>query len=162
MAACAYCQSTILLGGKRVGDDRFCNDRCLASGTLLARSAAIPEETVRNFVQSIHMGPCPKCQGRGPLDVYTSYFVWSALVMTSFKTQPAISCRSCGLKRQMGSIVGSLLVGWWGIPWGIVMTPVQVTRNIVDACRKRDPLRPSRELERLARITLAGRQAGRS
>lgn len=35
MARCAFCSTTILFGGKRVGDHVFCNGRCLLRGRPL-------------------------------------------------------------------------------------------------------------------------------
>lgn len=61
----------------------------------------------------------------------TAHRVWSALVLTNWSSHPAISCRGCALKRQAGSLLSCLVLGWWGLPWGLVWTPVQVIRNIV-------------------------------
>jgi hypothetical protein len=122
---------------------------------VLARSQAIPAETVRSYIQSLHMGPCPKCKGRGPIDVFTSHKVWSAVVVTQWKSEEQVSCKRCGFKSQMIGLVSSLVLGWWGIPWGFVITPIQIVRNIVDASKTPDPLRPSPRLERVARIHLA-------
>ena len=158
MASCGYCNSTILMGGKRAGEVRFCNAKCLANGQLLARAQTIPEETARSYVQSLHMGPCPKCKGRGPVDVFTSHKVWSALVVTSWKSEQQVSCKRCGVKSQMIGLASSLVLGWWGIPWGIVITSIQVVRNIVGAARTPDPFRPSEKLERLGRVHLASQQ----
>jgi hypothetical protein len=158
VASCAYCASTILMGGKRVGDARFCNAKCLANGQLLARSQAIPDETIRTYVQNLHMGPCPKCRGRGPIDVFTSHKVWSAVVVTHWKSEQQVSCKRCGVKSQMVGLASSLVLGWWGIPWGLVITPIQVVRNIIAATKTPDPLHPSVTLERFARIQLASRE----
>lgn len=34
MASCAYCNTRILFGGKRDGDRRYCNEKCLHQGLL--------------------------------------------------------------------------------------------------------------------------------
>ena len=54
----------------------------------------------------------------------------------------------------------SLLLGWWGFPVGLVMTPVQIVRNIARNLATVDPTRPSRELvdhvhQRLSRELIA-------
>lgn len=155
MAACAYCNTTIILGGKRVGDYRFCNDRCLAKGRVLVEAEQLPPSVVTAFVTALHSGPCPKCHGSGPVDVFTSYSVWSALIVTSWKNQPNVCCRACGRRSQVRAALVSLLLGWWGFPWGFIMTPVQLVRNLGAMAKVRDPLRPSPELERIARVLLA-------
>ena len=43
---------------------------------------------------------------------------------------PQISCRRCGLKSQAAGAAFPLVLGWWGFPWGLVVTPVQIGRNI--------------------------------
>ena len=84
--------------------------------------------------------------------------VWSALVLTSWKNEPQISCRSCGRKQQVLSLVISLVAGWWGFPWGLIMTPVQVIRNLRGIFGGPDPLQPSPQLEQAVRVSIA-RQA---
>lgn len=91
-------------------------------------------------------------------DVHKSYRVWSALLLTSWKTSPRVSCRSCGVKAQLGDTVFSLVLGWWGFPWGFVMTPVQIARNIAALIGGgKDAAAPSAELERIVGLNLAAR-----
>lgn len=116
MPKCAYCNSTILFGGKRDGDLRFCNDECLEGGAIIAESLAIPEDTVRQEVWKIHQGPCPLCNGQGPVDVHASHWIWSVLIVSSWNSKPQLSCRRCGIKAQLGSALFSFFLGWWGIP----------------------------------------------
>jgi len=111
MAKCNYCGSTILFGGKRQGDLRFCNATCAGRGSLLLISRQVPENIVNEAVLRVHQGLCPKCGGTGPVDVHVHHRVWSALVLTSWKSAPQISCRSCGVKSQMGDSVFSLVLG---------------------------------------------------
>jgi len=155
MAACAACNTTILFGGVRDGDARYCNNTCHQRGYLLQVAQQIPPETLRNQTQAVFHGSCPKCQGPGPIDVHTSYRVYSALIVTSWQNTPQISCRSCGVKSQIGNAVFSLFLGWWGFPWGLIMTPVQITRNIVAMFSKAHVDAPSEELHRLVSINLA-------
>src|SRR5262249_4991286 len=110
-------------------------------------------------VEQIHYGLCPKCSGPGPVDVHVSYRVWSVLIVTTWSNKPQISCRRCGVRSQLASAGVSAVVGWWGFPWGLVMTPVQVTRNIVAAARGGGPTQPSAELERMVRLAMVGEQA---
>lgn len=153
MAKCAYCSTTIVFGGVRDGDARFCNDKCQQSYRLI--NVAVPPELLREQLTTVHQGLCPKCGGSGPVDVYYSYKVWSILVLTSWSASPQICCRSCATQRQAGSLAFCLFLGWWGFPWGLVLTPIQVVRNIVGMCRTPDPLHPSPELEKFVRVTLA-------
>lgn len=155
MAKCDYCSSTIIFGGKSDGNGRFCNQRCQGHGRLLALSRKLPEAAVQEQVWKTHQGPCPKCDGPGPVDVHVSHKVWSALVLTSWSSTPQMSCRSCGLKSQLASTVFSLALGWWGFPWGLVLTPVQIGRNLLAMARPQEPSKPSAQLEKIVSMTIA-------
>jgi hypothetical protein len=126
MAKCDYCGSTVIFGGKREGELRFCNDRCRARGQMLSLSGQLPESSVQQSLWSVHQGNCPKCQGPGPVDVHVSHWVWSALLLTRWSSTPQISCRLCGTRSQLAGAGFSLALGWWGVPWGFIVTPIQV------------------------------------
>src|SRR5438552_14364803 len=98
MAACDYCGTSILIGGKRAGNYRFCNQRCASKGALLQLASQVPADIVQQQVWSLHHGSCPVCQGPGPVDVHTSYRIYSALIVTSWRSEPRVSCRPCGVK----------------------------------------------------------------
>lgn len=155
MASCAACGETIIFGGKRVGERRFCNDKCVASGSVLAVAAALPESVVSARVWEIHNGRCPVCSGPGPVDVHSSYRVWSGLVITSYGTRLNIGCRRCGNRARLKDAGFSLLCGWWGFPWGLVWTPIQIGRNVMAMMRSEDGTTPSSQLTQMARLQLA-------
>jgi hypothetical protein len=157
MKTCNYCGTTILFGGKKSDGLCFCNDRCQQAGMLLAVSSQFPEDLVQQRTLEVHAGTCPRCQSGGPVDVYTSYRVWSALLLTSWSNRPHITCRSCGLKSQLADTAFSLVFGWWGVPWGFVLTPVQVCRNVAAMLRSDESTKPSAQLEKFVRMDLAKR-----
>ena len=159
MARCAYCESVIIFGGARQGALRYCNARCAARGSLLNLSHQLPDSLIQEQLMKVHQGRCPKCGGPGPLEVHMSYRVWSALVITNWNNTQQISCRGCAVKNQLGSILYCFLLGWWGFPWGFVMTPVQIFRNLGAAMSSTDPLRPSDKLQRLVRVNIANQLA---
>lgn len=155
MAKCDYCGSTIVFGGKKDANGRFCNQRCQARGTLLAISRQIPDAAVQEQVWKAHQGPCPKCQGSGPVDVHVVHKVWSAVFLTQWRSTSQISCRSCGVKGQLGGAAFSLVLGWWGIPWGLLLTPIQIGRNIYGLAKQPDPTKPSAQFEKAIRMNIA-------
>lgn len=159
MAACAFCNTTILFGGRRQGNQRFCNAECEQRGVVAQTANQLPAADVARYLGEVHRGACPRCQGPGPVDVHTSYRVWSALLMTSWSSRPTVSCQPCGTKRKLGDALFSLVLGWWGFPWGLVMTPVQVGRNLFGLTQRPNPAVPSATLERILRLQLAGRLA---
>lgn len=157
MQKCAYCGSTIIMGGVRSGPERFCNNKCAANGHVLRLAAAAPAQLVDRQLNELFHSNCPKCHGNGPLDVYKAHRVWSALVLTRWTTSSQVCCRSCASKSQLGAIAFCLLLGWWGFPWGLILTPTQIIRNIVGMFG-RDSSAPSEDLRRLVLVNL-GAQA---
>jgi hypothetical protein len=155
MAKCDNCSKTILFGGKKLDGLRFCNDECLELGYLQIEARAIPDDIVFEAARELHMGLCPVCSGNGPIDVHTSHEVWSLFIMTSWKSLPRLSCRSCGVKRQVGGLLFSTIAGWWGFPWGLFMTPLQISKNIGGLAKPPDPLQPSDEMLSMVRLNIA-------
>lgn len=160
MATCGYCSTTILFGGKRDGTTKFCNDKCLQQGQLVSIASAIPSDVIKRYTDDVHQGSCPRCDGPGPVDVHISYRVWSAAVVTSWSSRPAVSCNSCGTKRKLSDALFSLLLGWWGLPWGFLITPVQIVRNLIGLVRKSSPDQPSPALEKMVRLNIARQAEG--
>jgi hypothetical protein len=156
MAKCAYCGTTILFGGKKIEDLTFCSDKCLANGQVALVAKQVPDDLVASQARTIHAGPCPVCsQRRGPVDVHTSHKVTSFILMTQWSSNPRVSCRSCGVKAQAVGLLHSLFLGWWGFPWGILMTPVQIIKNLAGMLRNETSMNPSGQLEQLVRMNIA-------
>ncbi len=158
MASCAYCDGFILFGGVKDGEQRFCNAKCAAKGQVLRVASALPVDQVEKQVRAIHAGNCPKCGGAGPVDVHTSHRAMSALVVTQWSSHPLVSCVSCGTKAQLRDSAITLLLGWWGLPWGVVMTPVQLGKNIYGMLKKPDPREPTAALHRVVSSNMAAQE----
>lgn len=154
MAKCGYCGSSILMGGARAGDQRFCNNTCLQNARILSITKNVPNDVLERKIEEVWRGNCPKCRSLGPVDVHKVHEVWSALVLTRWTTQSQISCRSCATKRQFGGMAFSAALGWWGFPWGLILTPVQISRNIIGLSRGPDPSRPSDALRKAVLVNL--------
>ncbi len=155
MAKCGYCGSTILIGGVSSGTGRFCNSRCLTNAHVLKVAQQVPPEVVDRQVEEVFRGNCPKCRGLGPIDVHKVHRVWSALVFTRWTTTAHLSCRSCATKSQLGGALFSVVFGWWGFPWGLILTPVQLTRNVLGMCSGPDSSKPSADLRKLVMVNIA-------
>jgi hypothetical protein len=154
MAKCGYCGSTIVIGGVRAGDQRFCNNKCHQNAYVLTVTKNVPADVLDRKVEEVWRGNCPQCRGLGPIDVHKIYEVWSALVLTRWTTKPQVSCRHCATKRQLGGAAFSFFFGWWGFPWGLILTPIQIGRNIVGMSRGPDASRASDDLRRLVLVNI--------
>ena len=155
MATCAYCGETILFGGVKTGELHFCNQGCQSKGGMLAAAVSVPEDAVENLARQIHSGSCPRCQGPGPVDVHRAHWVWSVLVLTRWGSRQQVSCRRCAVKTQAGQFAFSTVFGWWGLPWGLIMTPIQLCRTASEIFSPPKPAWPSPKLYEIARTYLA-------
>lgn len=152
MQKCDYCGSSIIMGGVRRANQRFCNNKCAQNAYILTASRNVPQADIDRKVEEVWRGNCPKCRGLGPVDVHKFHQAWSALVLTRWSSRQQLSCRSCASKRQLGATLFSLVFGWWGIPWGLVLTPVQITRNIIGMASGPNASQPSPDLRRTIQV----------
>ena len=160
MATCATCGSTILFGGARDGELRYCSQKCRGSSVLVQLAQRIPADAVRQAAEQVYRGRCPRCGGSGPVDLHVSYRVVSMLVVTRWSSVPTICCARCGLRKRLLDTLYSLVLGWWGFPWGLLVTPIQVIRNLAGlSLSRRGIQRPSPQLEHAVRLRLAAQAA---
>lgn len=131
MASCRHCKSTVLLGGYRDGDRRYCNETCYSKDLSQREVPEVPDDLVEATAREVREGLCPRCQGRGPVEVHTSYRVLSAVVVTAWRNSTHVCCRSCGRTKQLHDLALTTFLGWWGFPVGLLMTPVYIVRGLV-------------------------------
>jgi hypothetical protein len=158
MATCDYCGATIWFGGKSAGLLRFCGENCFRNGRHIINATSIPHEELEKRLRQVHHGPCPRCGGDGPVDVHTWHDVKSFVFITRWRSIPRICCRKCGLLSQLCGSLSSLLIGWWGFPFGLILTPIQIARNVKGIVFPPVPQQPSPMLERMVRIELGKRK----
>lgn len=155
MASCATCNTTIVFGGKKLGEQRFCGDKCLQRAQIaLAARQMITEEELRWAVHDKRNGSCPLCRGIGPNDVFVAHRVWSAIRICRWVSEPKISCAPCAKSRHWKGIAFSGFLGWWSVP-GLFLTPVQLYRNFRGLGKTEVPPVPSPQLEAMVRDELA-------
>lgn len=133
----------------------FCNEAC-EKQYFVNKSYQI-DDLARREIREVHQGKCPQCGGDGPVDLHPYFLIWSALVMSSMSTKSVLACRKCATKYQLKYAAICAAVGWWGLPWGILMTPVYIVRNIWKLARPVDPSVPSADLEFMLRCDLGSR-----
>jgi hypothetical protein len=150
---CDYCGSFFRGGTLKRSRYQFCNGSCFESGQVLEALDHVPPAVVDAQIEAVRNQPCPLCRGRGPLAIYHTHRVYSLIVYTSWSTRTHFCCRACARKEQAKALAFCTLAGWWGVPWGVFVTPWQIIRNIGGLVRDRD--RPSKELERVTRLNLA-------
>lgn len=154
MARCGGCGTIILWGGLKSGGERFCSPACMSRVAMTVLGESMPEEQLEAYVAEVRNGVCPRCGGQGPVDVHTSHSAMSFLVLTRWKSTPRVCCRRCGLQLQLGNLLLSAVVGWWGFPWGLVITPVQIGRNLAGMLRPKGRHAASEELRSAVRSSV--------
>ena len=154
MAKCGYCGSTIVIGGVSANGQRYCSNKCYQGAYILTVTKDVPADVLERKVEEVWRGNCPKCRGLGPIDVHKVHQVWSALILTRWTTTAQVSCHSCAVKRQFGGVAFSLVFGWWGFPWGLILTPIQITRNVIGMVKGPDRSKPSANLRRTVLVGL--------
>jgi len=117
-----------------------------------AMANLVPADLLEREVEAVYRANCPKCNLPRPVDLHKFHEVLSFVVLTRWTTKQQLSCFSCARKRQVGAIALSLVAGWWGFPFGLILTPVQVTRNIIEMCSQRPTSQPSANLRRVIRV----------
>lgn len=157
MAICANCNS-IIVGGKKVGKRRYCNDACVEAGSFRADMDTIPADILEPMVDQAYRQDCPKCHKPGPVDIHKSYMIYSVVIFTRWSTKPQVCCKSCALKSQAGAVLFSSLCGWWGIPFGILGTPFVLIANFVSMIKSGTGKVPSKALRELVSANLVQAQ----
>ena len=153
--ACPACAHSVLFGGVKEGNLRYCSRKCHEADAVGRLASQLPDEEVKLRAGSIHSGHCPICDGAGPVDIYKSYRVYSVVVYTSWRTLEHMACRSCARRAQSAGLVSSFLLGWWGIPFGLAITPVMVVANAVSMLTNSGANGPSKSLEQRTRKIMA-------
>lgn len=157
---CDCCGNSALFG-VRDGGQRFCSQACLKKMRLMEASLDIPEEEIIQHAHTIQTGPCPLCGRTGVnITVRNVYRIWSALLITQWRTDKVVCCADCGRRANRAAIGWNLLLGWWAIPYGLLFTPKQIGLNFLAMREMADDGGLSADLLDVARMELAGRLGG--
>ncbi|WP_442510063.1 DUF4190 domain-containing protein [Novipirellula sp. SH528] len=154
MPFCGACNSFIIGGGKSEDGKRYCNDKCLEHGRTINYVGDIPDEIVAQRAWQMRDATCPRCGGPGPVDYVGSRQVISVIILTRTSDTTVFGCKRCGNRTTIQSTAISMLTGWWGFPWGLIMTPIVVVSNIVSLLQP-SPLGPSATLLEAAKLDMA-------
>lgn len=117
--------------------------------------ADISDEVVLAHATAIKQCDCPRCrQRRSPVELRTEHWVWSAVFVTRFGRRTGLACRECARAGNLKALASSVLLGWWGVPFGLLITPYKIFANAGELLRKDRP-EPSDALRDLVRARLA-------
>jgi len=98
---------------------------------LIAQNEQHSIENIYHYAELLRNCPCPICNNtRDKLNGTIYHSIKSIIVMSITETRWIIACPDCLDKQNRKAIVSCSLLGWWGIPWGILKTPVYIYRNL--------------------------------
>jgi len=156
--ACPTCSKTILFGGIKEGDKKYCSEKCHEEGEVTRTAETFSDQTVEAFSAEIYNGSCPECDGPGPIDVHKSYFVYSFVLSTNYRTNENVLCKQCATKKQWSDLFRSFFFGWWGLPFGLIITPIMIVANIIAMFQNPHLKGPTKALNERSRLILAAQQ----
>jgi hypothetical protein len=95
-------------------------------------------EEITELSQKLRSLPCPLCGSKtAKLNATIMHTAKSFIFFSFFRKEPIIGCPDCLDKKNQESITSSALLGWWGIPWGILKTPFYIYNNIKEKKQNR-------------------------
>jgi hypothetical protein len=90
----------------------------------------LSEAEIEEYCALIQAVPCPICHSAAePLNATVTSKVSSFIILTTWKKELAIACPKCLDKLSESATSHSIIVGWWGIPWGIIRTIKAISSN---------------------------------
>lgn len=97
-------------------------------------------DEIETYSELLRGLPCPICGNtHKKLNGTTLHTVRSFILLTTYKAKPVVACPDCLDKKNKDAIISTALLGWWGVPWGILKTPVYIYRNIKAKKQHRSP-----------------------
>ena len=148
MATCPSCNQWFI-GGVTSNGRKFCSEACVQEGVIFQVIDQLPAQYIDEQTRRIHHGLCPECKGPGPVECFQTHNVYAFVFMTRWTSTPHVCCKACATQKALGAIALTLVTGWWGIPHGIVMTPIQIARNIGTMRREVVTGQPSDQMRQL-------------
>lgn len=98
-----------------------------------AQSKELTENELNEIINKIVNLTCPECGQRNtPLVGSWIRTVKSLIILTSYKKVPIITCNSCAEKKKKNAMLSTALLGWWGVPFGLLRTPIALIQTLTD------------------------------
>lgn len=87
-----------------------------------------------SYVSLIRNQPCPICAGtHQPLNAAVIGTVKSFILLTQYKKKLIIACPTCLQQTNQSGTSTTALLGWWGLPWGIIRSTQALISNMKTA-----------------------------
>ncbi len=98
-----------------------------------AQTQELTESEVTELKEKVAGLRCPVCgQNSKPLIGTIIRSVKSFLILTNYKKSPIITCQDCADSKRKNALISTIILGWWGIPWGFIRTPQTIINYFLD------------------------------
>ncbi len=105
-------------------------DQNISDG-LEAQNKRYTIEEVNSYCDLVSNLSCPICGSTHErLNATLTGEVMSFVVFTTYNKKIKIGCPACLDKESNIALLKTVLLGWWGIPWGIIRTPMAIALNL--------------------------------
>lgn len=153
---CDYCGNSAKYMPIFDAGQRFCSKKCLHAARVSESAVDLSKVEIEQEASKIRSGACPECnQKKSPVEMRFYHMVISYIVLTRYTRKSRLCCARCGRKRNREAMLATALLGWWGFPWGVFMTPTYLIANLGEMFEKRKSDDPSEDLIREAKYRLA-------
>ena len=96
-----------------------------------AQNKSYPIEEIDKYCNIVQNLSCPICKTNSEkLNATMISEVLSAIVFSTKNKKLKVGCPSCLDKANNRALTKSILLGWWGIPWGIFWTIKAINDNL--------------------------------
>ena len=98
--------------------------------TVDAQFRTLSEETLLAYCDILRDLPCPVCGSTtDKLNATITATVISFVVMSTYRKEMKIACPQCMDKLNNNATMKTAIMGWWGLPWGLIRTPQALLFN---------------------------------
>jgi hypothetical protein len=86
---------------------------------------------IDDYIELVRSQACPVCSSTAaPLNAIVIGSVKSFIILTQYKKKLMVACPSCLQQANQKATSTTAIMGWWGLPWGIIRTSQALFRNI--------------------------------
>lgn len=153
---CDYCGNSAKKKPLFDQGQRFCSSNCVRAARISEAAVDISAEQIQTLALAIRSGPCPDCRlSESVVEIRFQYRVVSLVLITEYQRKSRLCCVACGRKQNMKAFCLTFFLGWWGVPFGLIMTPTYLIANMGELWENRTVGQASEDLLKLAKLQLA-------
>ncbi|HEY4111215.1 hypothetical protein [Puia sp.] len=105
-------------------------NKAIISG-VEAQNKSYTTKEIDHYCELVRTLDCPMCgSAESPLNATITSEVMSFIILTQRTNKVKVACPGCLDKANNRALTKTAVLGWWGVPWGIIRSVQAITRNI--------------------------------